>query len=69
MMNQIYYNRVQDQNMHQVSCNRPTVNYKKDPGPMFKTISLKSTLYDGIYSLISLIVKNEQRDGPNPLSL
>ena len=38
MMNQIYYNRVQDQNMHQVSCNRTTVNYKKDPGSMFKTI-------------------------------
>ena len=26
MMNQIHYNRVQDQNMHQVSCNRTTLD-------------------------------------------
>ena len=38
-------------------------------GSMFKTFLGNSTLFDGIYSLISLIVKNEQRDGPNPLSL
>ena len=26
MMNQAHYNRVQDQNMHQVSCNRTTLD-------------------------------------------
>ena len=41
----------------------------KGPGSMLKTFYLQSTLYDGIYYLISLIVNNEQRDGPNPLSL
>ena len=44
MINQIHYNRVQDQNMHQVSCNRTTldqdilkVNFRKGPESMLKT--------------------------------
>ena len=43
-MDQIHYNRVQDQNLHQVSCNRTTldqdilkVNFRKGPGSMLKT--------------------------------
>ena len=62
--------------MHQVSCNRTTldqdilkVNFQKGPGSMLKTFKLNFTLYDGIYSLTSLIVNNEQRDGANPPSL
>ena len=76
MMYQIHYNRVQDQNMHEVSCNRTTldqnilkVNFPKGPGQCLKHSHCNLLCMMAYIFLISLIVNNEQKDGPNPLSL